>query len=244
MVNAPPRETWPDDRIGQLAKLWSEGLTASQIAERMGGISRNSVIGKAHRLGLKARACRGGRKAPPPPSQDELDAAALAAETAEAERLAKIARARAMAEARRQAKAARIAMEAEAERQRMAAVVEQAPGLKASIDWIVEETATLVEAPKVLQFSKIPKIPVPVCETPKAEPARRGVSIFELCNPNKELGVLGTCRWPLGGRYEPAELFCGAEPLPGRPYCLNHCKIGFHPVRPRIAAAKPIDVSI
>ena len=218
MVNAPPRETWPDDRIGQLAKLWSEGLTASQIAERMGGISRNSVIGKAHRLGLKARACRGGRKAPPPPSQDELDAAALAAETAEAERLAKIARARAMAEARRQAKAARIAMEAEAERQRMAAVVEQA--------------------------SKIPKIPVPVCETPKAEPARRGVSIFELCNPNKELGVLGTCRWPLGGRYEPAELFCGAEPLPGRPYCLNHCKIGFHPVRPRIAAAKPIDVSI
>ena len=48
--------SWTDERIDQLKELWERGLTASQIAEKLaGGISRNAVIGKAHRLGLKAR---------------------------------------------------------------------------------------------------------------------------------------------------------------------------------------------
>jgi GcrA cell cycle regulator len=48
--------SWTDERIEQLKQLWEKGLTASQIADKLaGGISRNAVIGKAHRLGLKAR---------------------------------------------------------------------------------------------------------------------------------------------------------------------------------------------
>ena len=47
---------WTDDRVEILKKLWSEGLSASQIAAELGGISRNSVIGKVHRLGLSGRA--------------------------------------------------------------------------------------------------------------------------------------------------------------------------------------------
>src|SRR3546814_2196256 len=39
----------------KLTKMWEGGATASQIAEELGGVSRNAVIGKAHRLGLKAR---------------------------------------------------------------------------------------------------------------------------------------------------------------------------------------------
>lgn len=46
---------WTDERIETLRSLWMQGLTASQIAERLGGVSRNAVIGKAHRLGLSAR---------------------------------------------------------------------------------------------------------------------------------------------------------------------------------------------
>ncbi len=46
---------WTDDRIDLLKQLWGQGLTASQIAERLGGVSRNAVIGKAHRLGLSSR---------------------------------------------------------------------------------------------------------------------------------------------------------------------------------------------
>jgi GcrA cell cycle regulator len=47
---------WTDERVDLLKKLWSEGLSASQIAGRLGGVTRNAVIGKVHRLGLSGRA--------------------------------------------------------------------------------------------------------------------------------------------------------------------------------------------
>jgi len=48
--------SWNDERVETLKKLWSEGLSASQIASRIGGVTRNAVIGKVHRLGLSGRA--------------------------------------------------------------------------------------------------------------------------------------------------------------------------------------------
>ncbi|MEO1658604.1 MAG: GcrA family cell cycle regulator [Pseudomonadota bacterium] len=47
---------WTEDRVEELKKLWAEGHSASQIAARMGGVTRNAVIGKVHRLGLSGRA--------------------------------------------------------------------------------------------------------------------------------------------------------------------------------------------
>ncbi len=47
--------TWTDERVEQLKKLWNEGLSASQIATILGGVTRNAVIGKVHRLGLSGR---------------------------------------------------------------------------------------------------------------------------------------------------------------------------------------------
>ena len=53
---------WTDDRVEMLAKLWGEGLSASQIAAALGGgVTRNAVIGKVHRLGLSGRAKSGGQ---------------------------------------------------------------------------------------------------------------------------------------------------------------------------------------
>jgi GcrA cell cycle regulator len=46
---------WSSERIEQLRSLWHDGLSASQIAAQLGGITRNAVIGKAHRLGLTGR---------------------------------------------------------------------------------------------------------------------------------------------------------------------------------------------
>lgn len=46
---------WTEERIEKLTKLWTEGLTASQIAQELGDVTRNAVIGKAHRLGLSGR---------------------------------------------------------------------------------------------------------------------------------------------------------------------------------------------
>lgn len=48
--------SWTDERVEQLKKLWLDGLSASQIAQELGGITRNAVIGKVHRLGLSGRA--------------------------------------------------------------------------------------------------------------------------------------------------------------------------------------------
>jgi GcrA cell cycle regulator len=47
---------WTDERVETLKKLWGEGLSASQIAGRLGSVTRNAVIGKVHRLGLSGRA--------------------------------------------------------------------------------------------------------------------------------------------------------------------------------------------
>ena len=47
--------SWNDEKVNKLKELWGKGNTASQIAEIIGGISRNAVIGKAHRLNLSAK---------------------------------------------------------------------------------------------------------------------------------------------------------------------------------------------
>ncbi|MEQ8405424.1 MAG: GcrA family cell cycle regulator [Oceanicaulis sp.] len=47
---------WTDERVETLKKLWADGLSASQIAKHLGGVTRNAVIGKVHRLGLSGRA--------------------------------------------------------------------------------------------------------------------------------------------------------------------------------------------
>lgn len=54
---------WTDERVELLKKLWLDGLSASQIAKQLGGVTRNAVIGKVHRLGLS------GRAAPSQPSR-------------------------------------------------------------------------------------------------------------------------------------------------------------------------------
>jgi GcrA cell cycle regulator len=48
--------SWTDERIERLKEMWTEGLSASQIARALGEVTRNAVIGKVHRLGLAGRA--------------------------------------------------------------------------------------------------------------------------------------------------------------------------------------------
>lgn len=66
--------SWTDERVELLTKMWSEGQSASQIAKELGGVTRNAVIGKVHRLGLSNRA-----GATPAPAKTEPKPAAPAA---------------------------------------------------------------------------------------------------------------------------------------------------------------------
>ncbi len=52
--------SWTDERVETLKKMWAEGQSASQIAKELGGVTRNAVIGKVHRLGLSNRVGNGG----------------------------------------------------------------------------------------------------------------------------------------------------------------------------------------
>jgi GcrA cell cycle regulator len=76
--------SWTDERIEQLRTMWDKGMSASQIAEQLGGaITRNAVIGKAHRLGLKSR---------PSPVKADSPRASAAAKAAPAPAPAPVAR--------------------------------------------------------------------------------------------------------------------------------------------------------
>lgn len=70
--------SWTEERVETLKKMWAEGQSASQIAKELGGVTRNAVIGKVHRLGLSNRAGSAAAKAP----AKEKPAAKPAAEAA------------------------------------------------------------------------------------------------------------------------------------------------------------------
>ena len=79
--------TWTDERVELLKKLWADGLSASRIAAELGGVSRNSVIGKVHRLGLSGRAKSTSTGAPRPrkarsPSMMRIGRASIRGNTA------------------------------------------------------------------------------------------------------------------------------------------------------------------
>lgn len=58
--------SWTDERVELLKKLWQDGLSASQVAGQLGGVTRNAVIGKVHRLGLSGRAKSPSNSSPRP----------------------------------------------------------------------------------------------------------------------------------------------------------------------------------
>ncbi|MFN0116401.1 MAG: GcrA family cell cycle regulator, partial [Paracoccaceae bacterium] len=75
--------SWTDERVETLKRMWTEGQSASQIAKELGGVTRNAVIGKVHRLGLSNRV--GGPGLPDAPAEhDEAPADDTAAPDAAA----------------------------------------------------------------------------------------------------------------------------------------------------------------
>ncbi|RYD97358.1 MAG: GcrA cell cycle regulator [Sphingomonadales bacterium] len=202
--------SWTEERIDQLKRLWGQGMTASQIADELGGVSRNAVIGKAHRLGLEARpspvkggdasASSGAAAAPaapaaPPPEK----AAAPAPRPAPAPAPAPAASAPAPAPERVAAPMPMVRSIGPGGFQR------QTPG---------EQTAPIQPAP--------PRRLVP------AKPSAEMADKTGLLDLNDKI-----CKWPLGHPGEPDFHFCGEVINPGFPYCLEHCSIAYQAQLPR-----------
>jgi len=201
--------SWTEERIERLKKMWHDGATASQIADELGGVSRNAVIGKAHRLGLEAR------PSPVKPGEEkEHRAPAAAAPTpkpAPAERPAP--RPAAATAAPEQAAPAHPAP------QRQRAQSDNIQYRSIGPGGFVRQGPSDQQAP-------IP--PAPPRRLVPAKPSPEVADKTSLLDLNDRI-----CRWPIGHPGEPDFHFCGQPANPGFPYCVNHCGVAYQAQLPR-----------
>lgn len=210
--------SWTEERIEKLTKMWEGGATASQIADELGGVSRNAVIGKAHRLGLKARPS-------PVKPNDKSEAAAAPAKPA------KPAPEAAPAAPARPAPASKPVVATPAP----APVAEAAPAPAA-------EATAPASPPQPRIVSVGPggflrqgpgdqQAPIPPAPPRRLVPAKPSPEIADktsLLDLNDRI-----CRWPMGHPGEPDFHFCGEKVNPGFPYCVEHCGRAYQAQLPR-----------
>lgn len=225
--------SWTDERIEKLTKMWEGGATASQIAEELGGVSRNAVIGKAHRLGLKAR--------PSPVKANEKPARPAAPKKAKPASDAPAAR------------APEEAPEAPAAPRAVAAPAPQAPASRASQP--VGELTPPAPPPSDKPLENQPRIvsvgpggflrqgpgdqqqPIPPAPPRRLVPAKPSA---EIAGKTSLLDLSDRiCRWPMGHPGEPDFHFCGDKVNPGFPYCVQHCGRAYQAQLPRGARRPP-----
>ena len=191
--------SWTDERIDTLTKMWEGGSTASQIADELGGVSRNAVIGKAHRLGLKAR--------PSPVKANEKEAAAPAAATPRAPK----ADAPPRAAPERRPVAPRVA----------APATPNADGSQAHPAPAMPRIVSVGPGGFLRQGPGDQQAPIPPAPPRRLVPAKPSAEMAEktsLLDLNDRI-----CRWPMGHPGEPDFHFCGVKVNPGFPYCVEHC---------------------
>jgi GcrA cell cycle regulator len=210
---------WTDERIAMLTKMWESGATASQIADELGGVSRNAVIGKAHRLGLKSRPSPvkpNEEKAPPKKAADPAPAAKIKPKTPLKPAVA--------APRSAQPAPAKPAGDAPSQplpdpRPDMPKIVSVGPG------------GFLRQGPGDQQ-APIP--PAPPRRLVPAKPSPEMADKTSLLELNDRV-----CRWPMGHPGEADFHFCGEKVNPGFPYCVEHCGRAYQAQLPRGARRPP-----
>jgi len=201
---------WTDERIERLKELWSKGMTASQIADELGGVSRNAVIGKAHRLGLQSR------PSPVKPNEPAPKAKPKAAEPA-AEKPVREAPAPKPAPRPVTTEAARPEPQPSPA---PAAASEPQPQIRS-----IGPGGFLRQGPGDQQ-SPIP--PAPPRRLVPAKPSAEVADKTSLLDLNEKI-----CKWPIGHPGEPDFHFCGKSANPGFPYCVEHCGVAYQAQLPR-----------
>lgn len=204
--------SWTDERIERLTKMWESGSTASQIADELGGVSRNAVIGKAHRLGLKAR--------PSPVKANDKEEAA--AKPAPAPKAAKPA----------EPKAAKIPSEpAPRAAPPPRAPAPAAPQANAAPSAPQQRIVSVGPGGFLRQGPGDQQAPIPPAPPRRLVPAKPSPEIADktsLLDLNDRI-----CRWPMGHPGEPDFHFCGDKVNPGFPYCVEHCGRAYQAQLPR-----------
>jgi GcrA cell cycle regulator len=219
---------WTDERIEQLRQMWQAGMTASQIAEALTGVSRNAVIGKAHRLGLESR------PSPVKPGDNSASSSSASSASTGAEPAAAPVPAATHASAATEAPRPTPAPTpvAPAPTQQANDSASAAPAIPAD---------PLAPPPPVVrsigpggfqrQNPHEQQSPIPPAPPRRLVPAKPSADIAgktSLLDLNDRI-----CKWPLGHPGEPDFHFCGNQVNPGFPYCLDHCSVAYQAQLPR-----------
>jgi GcrA cell cycle regulator len=203
--------SWTDERIERLKKMWGDGATASQIADELGGVSRNAVIGKAHRLGLDAR------PSPVKPGDEKEKKPVVAAAAAQPKPAPRI-----------EAVAPRPSAPA-SERAQPASPQSGAPQRQQSSDGM--QYRSVGPGGFIRQGPGDTQAPIPPAPPRRLVPAKPSSEVADktsLLDLNDRI-----CKWPLGHPGEPDFHFCGAPANPGFPYCVAHCGVAYQAQLPR-----------
>ena len=198
--------SWTEERIERLKKMWHDGATASQIADELGGVSRNAVIGKAHRLGLEQRPS-------PVKAGEEKERKAAAAPAAHAPNAPKVA-------AKPEAPAVR----------QTAAAGSHATAPK-NLTPAELQYRSIGPGGFVRQGPGDQQAPIPPAPPRRLVPAKPSPEVADktgLLDLNDRI-----CKWPMGHPGEPDFHFCGEQSNPGFPYCVQHCGVAYQAQLPR-----------
>jgi GcrA cell cycle regulator len=202
--------SWTDERIERLKSMWAKGATASQIADELGGVSRNAVIGKAHRLGLEQRPS-------PVKAVEEKDKA----------KMPKPARAPAAAKP-----APGESGEAAASKPDQAPAAAGAPShQRAQPSGGEMQYRSIGPGGFIRQGPGDQQAPIPPAPPRRLVPAKPSPEVADktgLLELNDRI-----CKWPLGHPGEPDFHFCGEQANPGFPYCVAHCGVAYQAQLPR-----------
>ncbi len=202
--------SWTDERVEQLKKMWGEGQSASQIAKELGGVTRNAVIGKVHRLGLSNR----------------VGAGPVAAGAAEAPPVAEVAEPVAEVRAKPAAPRPEAKPKAPQPKTESARPVIPEPEL--------ETKSAQPPARRAIIPAGQPLPPQPSANEISPE-ARAKVNGIEKKAKRLTLMELTerTCKWPVGDPATEHFWFCGLPVQQGKPYCEAHVGVAFQPMSAR-----------
>jgi GcrA cell cycle regulator len=187
--------------------MWSEGQSASQIAKELGGVTRNAVIGKVHRLGLSNRA---GATPAPQPEAAKPEAKPQPGKTAKPQP--------------KPATANKPEPAPEPRPQQPAATVAAAPAPSAAPTparkQIIPAGQPLPPQPSANEIS-----PEALAKVNEVEKKAKKLTLMELTER--------TCKWPVGDPATEDFWFCGLPVQQGKPYCEAHVGVAFQPMSAR-----------
>lgn len=202
--------SWTDERVETLKKMWAEGQSASQIAKELGGVTRNAVIGKVHRLGLSNRVGGGVVEG------EEPEVAAPVTPRPEPTPKPVVVEAPV-----RPAAPERVAPEPRPVPPATAASVASVTTLPIPMrKAIIPAGQPLPPQPSANEIS-----PEALASVREVEKRAKRLSLMELTER--------TCKWPIGDPATEDFWFCGLPSVPGKPYCEAHVGVAFQPMSAR-----------